>query len=103
MTTDFKQFYQSLDRRERQSFAKRAGYSPEYIRIHLIRGTKTPTLGGLTNLANASDGAFTPVELFSWFVMANEVARKHGAYRGPGVTKRSQNARSVRRAPRSRG
>ena len=66
-TFDFKKFYQSLDTVGKDSFAKNAGTSADYIRVHLIHKTRMPGKSLMRNLANASGGKFTYADMVDFF------------------------------------
>lgn len=74
MNINFKDFFLSLSREERYSYAKRAGTTDHYIQTHLINRYKIPRSKLMNDLAEASDGLFTTQELASFFYVNDKAA-----------------------------
>lgn len=64
---NFKQWYQALNRGEREEFARRAGVSMPYIEISLCARRKIPRRDTMIRLSDASLGRLPYEELVAWF------------------------------------
>ena len=65
----FDDFYRSMNREERQAFAKRADTSTAYIEIHLLPRRKMPKKETMQALAGASNGALSFEDLVNYFLL----------------------------------
>lgn len=64
---DFKTYYKSLSKTEREKYALAANTTSEYIRIHLITKNKMPQKKLMQNLVEASKGKLTMQSLLDFF------------------------------------
>lgn len=64
---DFKTYYKSLSKSEREQYALAANTTSEYIRIHLITKNKMPQKKLMQNLVEASKGKLTMQSLLDFF------------------------------------
>jgi hypothetical protein len=73
---DFKAFFFGLDRAEHEALAQRAGYTAEYIRVHLTAPPgrrKVPKKGGIGRLFIACvelGASFSKSQLVAYFYQA---------------------------------
>ncbi|OAU97555.1 helix-turn-helix domain-containing protein [Moraxella catarrhalis] len=63
----FNEFWRTLGDEEKVVFAEKCGLSQKYIAIHLVYGYKSPRLGTLQRMADASEGKLTFAELCEFF------------------------------------
>lgn len=63
----FDDFFNSMYLEEREAYAKRAGTSEAYIRIHLVPRRKIPRKQMIENLARASDGRLSCSDIVKHF------------------------------------
>ncbi|MFN9374973.1 MAG: hypothetical protein ACK6D3_24105 [Planctomycetaceae bacterium] len=70
---DFKQWFRSLTRLEREDFARRCGISVMYMESRLVQRKGHPKAETMQKLAEESFGRFTYDGLVDWF------------YKGPSV------------------
>ena len=77
---ELKKYYRSLTSPEKAEFAKKIGYSPDYIRVHLIPANKkpdsTPPLKRLINLAENTGGNVSFSEVVKHFNRVSTVDDK---------------------------
>lgn len=66
---DFKNWYRSMNRREREEFAARAGTSRRYIENALVFRRRMPHRSTMERLAEASLGRMTYPDLVAWFLL----------------------------------
>ncbi len=64
---DFKAYYRSLDRSEREAYAVRAGTTVGYLENHLVYARKMPRRDLIERLANATEGAVSLDEIIEHF------------------------------------
>jgi len=64
---DFSDYFNSLDQKGRDRYARRAGTSSEYIRIHLVKRNRMPRPQLLQKLATASRGKVSYEEVVAHF------------------------------------
>jgi hypothetical protein len=62
---DFREFYLSLPKESRESFAAKAGTTPAYIMVHLVNARRVPQPLKIRELARAGD--LNEDELALWF------------------------------------
>lgn len=63
----FKEYYLSLSKNARKSYAKKAGTTDHYIHTHLINRYKIPRKNLMLGLCKASNGAITIDDLTAFF------------------------------------
>ena len=63
----FAEFLKGLDESARADYARRAGTTPGYIRVHLLSGRKVPRRDLLEALVVASDGQVSRTEMLDHF------------------------------------
>ena len=63
----FDDFFSNMDLASREAYAKRAGTSEAYIRIHLVPCRKIPRKQMIENLARASNGRLSCSEIVKHF------------------------------------
>lgn len=74
---DFRRWWLGLPADERERFAREAGTTPEYVRIHLIAPLarrKTPRRELMDAMVRAGAGRFSREDLLSWFFPETEAA-----------------------------
>ena len=64
---DFKTYYLGLTKRERETYARRAGTTTGYIQSHLVSRNKIPRKPTIERLAAASQGACSVDDLLAYF------------------------------------
>jgi hypothetical protein len=69
---DFKEWFLSLSDDERERYARQAGTTAGYIRVHLIGRRKIPREELLHRLAAASAGKFTVAKLLAFFYQIDQ-------------------------------
>lgn len=87
---DFRQFYASLTDAEKKDFADRAGTTPKNIEAHYLSTPprKIPRKDRMEQLAQASNGAVSMVELLEHFYGLEPTARS-GKNRRQHIRRRS--------------
>lgn|SRR5690242_10223217 len=71
---DFKEWFLGLTNEQRDEYARRAGTTAGYIRVHLIGRRKIPRAEFMKRLADASGGAHTVPSLLAFFYRTRESA-----------------------------
>ena len=64
---NFKNYWHSLDKNEREELAQNAGFTVGYINTHLISRRKSPPVRRIANLAKATNGKFSFEDLCRFF------------------------------------
>lgn len=64
---DFKTYFSSLSKEEREAFARRAGTSVAYIQIHLMPRNRIPRPELMQKLCKASRGKISRQALLDFF------------------------------------
>lgn len=69
---DWKQWYLALAQKQREEYARNAGTTAGYIRVHLIGRRKIPRQDLMEKLAAGTDGRFTVTDLLAFFYRTGE-------------------------------